>query len=146
MPRLAPKTDWQFETDADFEGWTPNGYLNAAVGGGALAGKTTGPDPILQGPGVRIEADCTRRLVVRMRSDRDDWAQLFWATATSSQSEANSIGFPVVGDGQFHNYELDLSKSPQWRGLITSLRFDPSAKAETSFAVDYIQCFPETHE
>ena len=139
LPQLAPKTDWQFDTDGDFDGWTPNGYMRAKVNGGLLVGETTGNDPILQGPGVRIEADCTRRLIIRMRSETDDHAQLFWATATSSQSEGNSVRFQVDGDGQFHDHELDMSKSPQWRGLITSLRFDPSAKSGAKFAVDYIR-------
>ncbi len=76
-----------------------------------------------------------------MRSDTDDHAQLFWATATSSQSEGNSVHFAVVDDGQFHDYELDMSESPQWRGLITSLRFDPSAKLGATFALDFIR-FP----
>ncbi|NQT38868.1 MAG: glycoside hydrolase family 99-like domain-containing protein, partial [Planctomycetes bacterium] len=105
LPQLAPKTTWQFNTDGDFEGWIPNGYLKAEVRGDLLVGETTGHDPILQGPGVRIEANRTRRLIIRMRSDTDDRAQLFWATATSSQSEGNSVQFPVVGDGQFHDYE-----------------------------------------
>ena len=74
-----------------------------------------------------------------MRSDTDDHAQLFWSTATSSQSEGNSHRFAVIGDGQFHEYELDLSQSSQWRGLITSLRFDPSAKKAVKLAVDFIR-------
>jgi hypothetical protein len=71
----------------------------------------------------------------------DDRAQVFWATAVSGLSEGNSLRFAVVGDGQFHDYELDMSESPQWRGLITSLRFDPSSKSGVKFAVDYIR-FP----
>ncbi len=139
LPQDEPKTAWQFNVDGDFEGWSPNGHLDAEVSGGLLLGKTTGHDPILQGPGVQIEAGCTRRLVIRMRSDADDQAQLFWATATSSQSEGNSVRFRVIGDGQFHDYELDMSKAPQWRGLITSLRFDPAGKPGANFAVDYIR-------
>ena len=57
LPRTAPKTDWQFNTDGDFEGWRPNGYLKAEVKGGLLLAETTGHDPILYGP---------------PRTDRDD--------------------------------------------------------------------------
>ncbi len=139
LPPQELKTKWEFNTDGDFEGWQPNTFLEARVAGGLLWGRTVGHDPILQGPGVQIEADSTRRLVIRMRSDHDDQAQLFWATATSSQSEANSVRFRVIGDGQFHEYQIDLSNSPQWRGLVTSLRFDPSARSDTQFAIDYIR-------
>jgi hypothetical protein len=139
LPQTPPKSDWQFATNGDFEGWTPNGYLQAEVRDGLLTGKTTGPDPILQGPGVRIEADVTQRLVIRLRSDTNGMAQLFWATTTSSQSEANSVRFQVTGDGQFHTYEIDMSLAPQWRGLITSLRFDPATAPDVTFALDYLR-------
>ena len=138
LPQPAPTTDWQFNTDGDFEGWAANSHLIAEVRGGLLIGETTGADPILYGPRLRVEADSTRRIVIRMRSNTNDSAQLFWSTATSSASEGNSVRFRVVGDGQLHDYELDLSKSRQWRGLITSLRFDPSTKLGANFAVDFI--------
>jgi hypothetical protein len=139
LPRQAPRTAWQFNSEGDFEGWSPNESLKAQVTGGWLAGETTGHDPILHGPGVQIEADGASRLIIRMRSDTDDQAQLFWATATSSPSEGNSLRFRVVGDGQFHDYKLDLSQAGRWRGLITSLRFDPSGKPGTKFALDSIR-------
>ncbi len=74
LPQLAPKTDWQFNTDGDFEGWTPNGYLRAEVNGGLLAGETTGNDPILQGPGVqnrsRLHAASDHPHAIRHRRPR----------------------------------------------------------------------------
>ncbi len=76
--------------------------------------------------------------MIRMCSDTDGTAQLFWSTASSSQSEGNSLRFEVVGDGQFHDYRLDMSQSAQWRGLITSFRFDPAARPGVKFAVDSI--------
>jgi hypothetical protein len=142
LPRLKPQSDWQFNTDGDLEGWTANGYLKVDVKDGLLLGEATGPDPVLQGPGVQIEADRIQCLTIRMRSDSDDHAQLFWSTATSSISEGNSLRFKVIGDGQLHDYVLDLTNSPQWRGLVTSLRFDPSTKSGTKFAVDTI-CFEQ---
>ena len=80
-----------------------------------------------------------QRALLHLAKLDDDQAQLFWATTTSSQSEGNSVRFSVVGDGQFHDYELDMSRLPQWRGLITSLRFDPSARSGATFAVDSIR-------
>ncbi len=139
LPKLEPKTAWQFDTDGDFEGWTPNGYLKAEVKGGLLVAQTTGHDSILHGPGIQVEAGTTRKLAIRMRSDADTSAQLFWATTTSSQSEPNSVHFAVRGDGRFHDYELDLDASPRWRGLVTSLRFDPASQAGVKLAVDHVR-------
>ena len=139
LPPAELKTAWEFNTDGDFEGWTPNGYLKAEVKDGLLVAESTGPDPILQGPGVRVEAAATGRLTIRMRADADTSAQLFWATTVSSQGEPNSLHFAVPGDGQFHDYDLDLSQSPRWRGLVTSLRFDPVSKPGVKIAVDHVR-------
>ncbi|MFH1265248.1 MAG: glycoside hydrolase family 99-like domain-containing protein [Planctomycetota bacterium] len=139
LPRIEPKTAWEFNTDDDREDWAPNGDLKTAVKGGLLAGETTGTDPMFHGPGIQVEAAATRLLTIRMRSDADDLAQLFWATTSSSQSEPNSLRFDVVGDGQFHDYQLDLGQSPRWRGLVSSLRFDPANKPGVQFAVDWIR-------
>ncbi len=139
LPRIEPKTVWEFNTDGDLEGWVPNGQLNVEVKGGILAGESTGHDPILQGSGIEVEADSTRLLSIRMRASADDRAQVFWGTTVSGQSEANSARFDVVGDGQFHEYEIDLGESRKWRGLVVSLRFDPAGKPGVQFAVDWIR-------
>ncbi len=139
LPPVEPKTAWEFNTDGDFEGWTPNGYLKAEVKDGLLTAETTGPDPILQGPGVQIEAATMHTLSIRMRSSAADRAQLFWATTVSTQSESNSFRFDVIGDNELHDYELDLRGSPQWRGLITSLRFDPANRPGVKVAIDHIR-------
>ena len=34
-------------------------------------------------------------------------------------NEDASLGIEVVGDGQFHDYEIDLAKNPHWRGVVT---------------------------
>ena len=139
LPRIEPKTAWSFDVEGDFEGWRSNGHMRAEVRGGLLSGVTTGNDPILQGPGIQVEAGAMRTLTIRMRSSESDRAQLFWATAVSAQSEANSVRFDVAGDGQFHDYKLDLGASRRWRGLIVSLRLDPANKAGVEFAVDSIR-------
>lgn len=33
--------------------------------------------------------------------------------------------FGLVPDGNFHTYVVDLGSSPEYRGAITGLRFDP---------------------
>jgi len=139
LPPMTAKTAWKFDSDADREGWTPNGHVKVEVKGGLLTGTTTGNDPVLQGPGVQIEAASTGTLILRMRSTAADSGRVFWATSTSSQSEANSLGFDVFGDNQFHDYHLDFTQSPRWRGLITSVRLDPATRPGVEFAVEQIR-------
>ncbi|MDD3153679.1 MAG: hypothetical protein PHS41_02340 [Victivallaceae bacterium] len=52
--------------------------------------------------------------------------QIFWTTEKNSNfSESRSIRFNLpAADGQYHKVTLDLSKNPEWKGIITRLRFD----------------------
>ena len=113
LPPVAAKTAWEFNTDGALEGWAANGDVaELAVKDGLLAGRSTGRDPVLQVPGLQVEADRLHRLSFRLRSDRDQRVQVFWATTLTAMSGEASLGIQVVGDGQFHDYELDLAKSP----------------------------------
>jgi hypothetical protein len=136
---IDPKTAWQFNTNDDREGWSPNGQVRVTVRDGALAGKSTGSDPIFQGPPVQIEAAELRRLVVRMSATAQDRAQLFWSTTLSPMSEATSAGFDVRGDGSIHDYRVDLGKYRGWRGVVVSLRFDPVTRPGVEFSIDEIR-------
>ncbi len=137
-----PATRWDFSTDGDFEGWTPNGALAVELRDGLLQGRAIGSDPILSGPPVKIEAARFGHLVVRIRCDRADRAQLFWSTTTRKESAKTSAGFDLPGDGQFHEYRIDLSAQPAWRGIVNALRFDPVTVKGVKFAVDFLRLEP----
>ncbi len=140
LPPLAEKTAWEFNTDGDPEGWAANSQVaDLKVQGGVLAGRSTGHDPLLHVRGIELESDCFSRLVFRMRSDRKEQLQIFWSTSLLPMSEANSVTISTMGDGQFHDYEIDLAQSPRWRGLITGLRIDPAAQPGVTFAFDFIR-------
>ena len=133
------RTTWDFEEAGDLGGWTPNGALQVEVANGILKGRTTGPDPILSGPSVRLDAKQMHNLSIRMRSSRDTQAQLYWGTTTLRPSEMTTVRFPVPGDNQWHDYRFDLHDYPAWRGVVVSLRFDPTGHTDTDFAIDYLR-------
>jgi hypothetical protein len=55
------------------------------------------------------------------------YGQVFWETnGTGGFSQAQSIIFPVLADGQFHTYPVNLAASNNYSGLVTQLRFDPA--------------------
>lgn len=136
------KTAWQFDTQAGLQGWRPNGALQIELTERGLQGRSVGSDPILHAPGVRFLADEYQQLVVRMSSSQNDMAQLFWATTITPVSEANSIRFPVIGDGNVHEYRLDLTKSRRWRGAVTGLRFDPVMRSDVDVVIEAIRLEP----
>ncbi len=139
LPPIVRKAAWEFNTDGDYEGWSPNGRMKTEVAGGLLIGETTGSDPILSGSAVQIEAYATKSLVVRMRVKKDDAAQLFWATTAVGQSEATSAHIALIGYVEFHEYTVDLSRIQTWRGMVVSVRFDPVGGPGAEFAIDYIR-------
>ena len=114
LPPVAAKTAWEFDADGGLEGWTTNGDVaELAVKDGLL----TGPLDRSRSRYCRSPVFRSRRVVsiassFRMRSDRDQRVQVFWATTLTAMNGDASLGVEVVGDGQFHEYEMDLAKNP----------------------------------
>jgi hypothetical protein len=142
LPPVPLRTAWQFSAEHGLQGWSPNGAFQVEATDDGLQGQAVGDDPILHGPGVRFQADRYRYLVVRMSSSRDELAQLFWATTIMPVSEANSIRFPVAGDGVVREYRVDLNQSRRWRGVITGVRFDPVARPGVRVLIESIRFEP----
>jgi hypothetical protein len=138
LPRLRETTAWEFDRPGDLEGWSPNGDLPVRVEGGLMSGRTTGSDPMLQAS-LQVEADRFRTLVIRMKSDAADRGQVFWGTTRNAPSEATSLSFEISGDGQYHEYRLDLGRHRAWRGIITALRLDPASRAGVNTSIDCIR-------
>ena len=134
------KTAWEFDCRRRSGGLDGNGDVaELAAKDGLLLGRSTGRDPVLQVPGIQVEASRLHRLSFRMRSDRDQRVQVFWATTLTAMNGDASLGIEVLGDGQFHDYEMDLAKSPHWRGMVSILRIDPATEPDVEFAFDYIR-------
>lgn len=138
LPREAPKTVWEFREEGQLQGWTANSSIQVTVRENAFQGKTTDNDPILYSPRLKVPAHTLRHLTVRLKCSANDRAQVFWTTRLSPAREANSVRFDVIGDGQFHDYELDLGAHPHWRGTVTSLRLDPAVGAGRQLAIERI--------
>jgi hypothetical protein len=141
---LPRKTAWEFNTDGDDEGWIAvMGLETSVVTGGVLTSRSSNDDPAYSRPGIAVPARQYPVVAIRLKADRAAAAQFFWSTKLF-QISANSVEtFQVHGDGQFHEYRLDLSRHPRWWGTITGLRLDPTAIAGASFAIDYIRMLGE---
>lgn len=115
---------WQFADSAD--GWRPDHNVSPfKIKGGVLSFANTGGDPWI----INFEvggADTSKYgfLGMRMRSSASGTNQVFFATDKSALSEGTSLSFAVKGDGQFHFYEVNLSKLKTWTGKLNVLRID----------------------
>jgi hypothetical protein len=139
LPRLETRNAWDFDDSTD-QGWGSTMALEKpVVVDGALHLVTTGTDPALFGPPTAVRAATSRYVEVRMRADRADVGQLFFATSTGGASEARSVRFHFAGDGEYHVYRLDMGALAAWRGLVTSLRLDVGNAAGITLDIDWIR-------
>jgi hypothetical protein len=140
LPPSHLQTAWEFNEDGNAEGWSGMmGLTNVAVRDGSLQGTTNTGDPAFSVAATQARADEYPTVAIRMKLSKDGDAQLFWATTGGGTSEARSIRFAAKGDGEFHEYRLDVGQSPAWRGLITGLRLDPCSEPGVNVAIDYIR-------
>ncbi len=140
LPVVEAKTTWEFDEGDSLQGWSSNGqFASLAVRDGCLQGRSTGRDPVLQVPGLQVEASRLQRLALRVRCSRDQRLQIFWATTLAAMSEETSLAIPIRGDGQFHDYQIDMGQSRYWRGIVKVLRIDPVTERDVEFALDYVR-------
>ncbi len=143
---LTTKPQWEFARDT--YGWDNGMNLhNPRIEHGALTAVTTGNDPAFFGPPVQIACTRYRRLRLRMRLEAaeqpfDDMGQVFWSTRSLAESESTSVRFPVHVDGKWHDYTLNLSENPRWRGVATRLRLDPCTRAGVRVQIARIELLP----
>jgi len=68
--------------------------------------------------------------------------QLFWCPEPGyGWSEQCSLRFPLLPDGQMHEYLLDLVRHPRWTGTIRQFRFDPT-DAPARIEIDWLKTLP----
>jgi len=136
-----PKS-WRFDADGNVEGWYPQNQLTSFDAlDGHLSMSSTGDDPYMVSPPVTVPAVEYNRLGIRMKiSDGGlTGGQLFFVTdADPAWDEAKSLYFNVHSDGEYHDYELDLSTVEGWAGVITKLRFDPVESPGRTVDIDMI--------
>lgn len=118
--------DYRF--DKDRQHWH---FVNVADGGFPLDGswriQVEKDDPQLIGPETFWEATDVPKLYLRAAyRTKNKMAELFWQTAEQRAfAPERSVQFPIEPDGEFHTYEIDLSRLATYRGGITKVRLDP---------------------
>lgn len=131
-------TAWNFATATNALSWSGN-VENLRIENGALRFTTRGRDPILTSPRLCAAAREFPFIVFRIKANRDIACQLFWSTSSSPQSEANSAHFTAKASGEFQEVKVRLAANPRWRGIITSLRFDPGSFDGVEVAVESVR-------
>jgi hypothetical protein len=141
FPATPYRGDWTF--DSGKEGWSEMmNTTSAEVKDGLFSFRTVAADPALVVSTPGLNAGEFPKLVIRMRvhgpGGQQGSAQLFWSAQGSNTSESASVRFPLQADGKFHDYTVDVSQNPRWRGRISMLRFDPTDFKDAEIDIDRI--------
>ena len=114
--------EWDFSKG--LHGWTGNGQVeNLSFSSEGLLVKSTGEDPWIEGPAVDLPGDKIIRVKIRMRSNADAGAELFYGRIFRA---GDSVPFTARTDGQWHDYSLVIRDK---LGPGTRFRLDPCVGA-----------------
>ncbi|HIJ52762.1 MAG TPA: transposase [Planctomycetes bacterium] len=129
--------EWDFSKGA--HGWTANSRVeNLRSSAQGLIVKSTGEDPWIEGPPVDLPADKMVRVKIRMKSNADQHAELFYGKAFRA---GRSVRFTTRNDGQWHDYSLIIREK---LGPGTRFRLDPcTGKGEIAVAFIKIESLSE---
>lgn len=126
--KLPSADKWTFDFDA--QGWHGIGVKGMKAVWGALVMTSENKDPQITSPITYLDCAKYSKAHIRMRAMPIDGTpsatgQLFWSTIDFGTCEDASVKFAVQLDGLWHDYDLDLSAHPKWRGRTDRFRFDP---------------------
>jgi len=119
---------WDFSRG--LQGWTGNSRVeNLSFSQEGLIVKSTGQDPWIEGPAVDLPRDKITRVKIRMRSNADAGAELFYGRTFRAGYSARFTARP---DGKWHDYFLVIRDK---LGPGTRFRLDPCiAEGEVTIA------------
>ncbi|WP_234735615.1 hypothetical protein [Tellurirhabdus bombi] len=116
---VADRQHWQYYGFATDAGWPINNELNVSLAQGNF---------LTSGPFVFWQASDIPKIYVRAAYNTEaTHARLRWRITDDPEFLPDRIlDFPIISDGQFHTYELDMTKVPSWRSTIVGLGFEPA--------------------
>jgi hypothetical protein len=119
LPCLAESiVTWDFRTGT--HGWIGNARVAPVQSTPeGLIVNCIGPDPWIEGPAVEFPADHLVRVSLRLRSNADSTAQVFYGPGFVAERVHTFI---VFNDDQWHDYTLLIPDTP---GPRTRFRLDP---------------------
>ncbi|MCK8490761.1 hypothetical protein M0L20_02790 [Spirosoma sp. RP8] len=129
-PRPASGPNYRFDTsrrgwhyfNAVDTGWPIQGYLDIKL--------TNKQRDLIQSPGVCWKGSNNTKLYLRAAfQTQHNSFRLSWKNPGQSHITRGSdqyLDFPINNDGQFHTYEIDLSKKQNWQeSTISQIEFRP---------------------
>ncbi len=127
-----------FDGDGNTEGWMPGNFEKVEAKDGRLTGVTKFDSQFVS-PVIGINAGDYPELVIRARIGKTEGGTIYFSHPGEAMSEKCKFGFPTLGDGQLHDYKINLAAHPEWKGIIAQIRIDLVNSAGVEVAVDSIE-------
>jgi hypothetical protein len=110
--------EWDFSKGT--QGWTGNNRVEKLTSSSeGLLVKSIGQDPWIEGPGVDLPGEKMVKVKIRMKSNVDTGAELFYGRVFRA---GHSVRFTTRDDGEWHDYSLVIHGK---LGRGTRFRLDP---------------------
>jgi len=114
----ADRQHWWYYQGSD-TGWPINNELNLPLDKGNF---------LMVGPPVQWQAANTAKIYVKAAFNTDaKYARLRWKRPGDPELLNDRIlDFPIINDGAYHTYTLDMTQVPSWSGTIVELAMEPA--------------------
>ncbi|MFW5866602.1 MAG: beta-galactosidase [Armatimonadota bacterium] len=129
---------WRFDTDGDFEGWTPANFQSVEVRDGAIRGVTE-YDSMLASPELNIDAGEYSVIEFRVSSTIGGGGEIFWHGPAASFADDVKVRHTIQAADQPRVYRAAVGEMNTWQGTITRIRLDILNPAGAEIALDYIR-------
>ncbi|MFC5407183.1 hypothetical protein [Cohnella soli] len=139
------------EFNGSDDGWTASNDVDPfVIGSNEISTIVTGDTPTLTSPSFDTDAEELPILRLRMKATAGTSIAVYFETDSTPSpqfSEDRVMRVPIIADGQFHEYSLDMWSHPLWSGKIGHIRLvlegDSSELRGAGLAIDYFR-FPAT--
>lgn len=128
---------WRFDTDGDFEGWTPANFESVEVAGGMLRGVSQFDCQLLS-PLLNINAADWNALEFRVSSSLGGGGEVFFAGEDGRFSDDHKTRHVINASTEPQVIRVNLATSEYWTGVISRIRLDILNPAGAKVALDHI--------
>lgn len=157
LKNMAGKSNWEFKTNENTEGWSAHNFTDNKVNGQIDDGifyvaktkldSNNNYDPYISSSPLSIKANNFNSIEVRMASNTSNQkGAIYYKTQSDDNYDDNKrVEFTVNTDTAYHAYPIYLAGDlGRWQGTITGIRIDPSNDTsinpgQDSIGFDYIR-------